>query len=340
MANYCTLFDSGYLDRGIALYQSLEKVSNDFWLYIFCFDDVAYNILKKIDFPRVVLVKEEEFLDERLQMIKKDRSRAEYCWSSTPRIIEYVLDNFDVDSCTYIDADMLFYADPNTLIDAIPQKDSVSIIGHRYANNFAKKNREKKYGKYCVEFNTFKNDEDGRRVLNWWKEKCYGTCSMEADGETYGDQKYLDYFCDNFAGVYEQEHYGAGVAPWNVSDYRLIDEEGGIISLKYKNKEICPLIFYHFQGLNVLNDSSVHIAVYNELGKMDKKLINRLYKSYAQTLVSVRKRIREEFGYEIKVHGSKKYERMAFKSLRDTITYVLVCMTILYRGRKNIIEVE
>lgn len=33
MANYCTLFDSGYLDRGIALYRSLEKVSKNFAFY-------------------------------------------------------------------------------------------------------------------------------------------------------------------------------------------------------------------------------------------------------------------------------------------------------------------
>lgn len=33
--NFCTLFDSYYLDKGLALYSSLEKVSEDFTLYVF-----------------------------------------------------------------------------------------------------------------------------------------------------------------------------------------------------------------------------------------------------------------------------------------------------------------
>ena len=46
MMNFCTLFDSYYLDKGIALYQSLEKASDDFHLYIFCFDDKSRDVLK------------------------------------------------------------------------------------------------------------------------------------------------------------------------------------------------------------------------------------------------------------------------------------------------------
>ena len=46
MMNFCTLFDSYYLDKGLALYSSLEKVSEDFTLYVFCFDEDSYEILK------------------------------------------------------------------------------------------------------------------------------------------------------------------------------------------------------------------------------------------------------------------------------------------------------
>lgn len=45
MFNFCTLFDSYYLDKGIALYESLEKVCKDFHLYIFCFDKKAKSAL-------------------------------------------------------------------------------------------------------------------------------------------------------------------------------------------------------------------------------------------------------------------------------------------------------
>ena len=43
---FCTLFDSYYLDKGLTLYHSLKKVSDQFKLYIFCFDDSSYEVLK------------------------------------------------------------------------------------------------------------------------------------------------------------------------------------------------------------------------------------------------------------------------------------------------------
>ena len=45
---FCTLFDSYYLDKGLTLYHSLKKVSDQFKLYIFCFDDSSYEVLKDL----------------------------------------------------------------------------------------------------------------------------------------------------------------------------------------------------------------------------------------------------------------------------------------------------
>ena len=55
---FCTLFDSYYLDKGIALYRSLERCARDqFTLYIFCFDDKSYDILESMHLSNAVLVK-------------------------------------------------------------------------------------------------------------------------------------------------------------------------------------------------------------------------------------------------------------------------------------------
>ena len=47
MMNFCTLFDSFYLSRGLALYESIKEHTEDFHLYIFAFDDITYEILNK-----------------------------------------------------------------------------------------------------------------------------------------------------------------------------------------------------------------------------------------------------------------------------------------------------
>ena len=39
---FCTLFDSNYLDKGLALYHSMRKYIGNFTLYIFTFDVMRY----------------------------------------------------------------------------------------------------------------------------------------------------------------------------------------------------------------------------------------------------------------------------------------------------------
>ena len=46
MLNFCTLFDSNYIDRALVMYQSLEAVLDDFKLYVIAFDLKCEEILK------------------------------------------------------------------------------------------------------------------------------------------------------------------------------------------------------------------------------------------------------------------------------------------------------
>ena len=87
MMNFCTLFDSYYLDKGLALYSSLEKVSEDFTLYVFCFDEDSYEILEKKSFSHMVVLRQNVFETDELLALKRERSKAEYCWTCTSVII-------------------------------------------------------------------------------------------------------------------------------------------------------------------------------------------------------------------------------------------------------------
>ena len=71
MHNYCTLFDSNYLTRGLAMYESLKKNSNKFHLYIFSFDDRSYSVLKELNLESATIIKLEEFEDDELLEVKK-----------------------------------------------------------------------------------------------------------------------------------------------------------------------------------------------------------------------------------------------------------------------------
>ena len=97
MYNFCTLFNSNYLSRGLAAYYSLEKVCRDFHLYIFAFDDQTFEILNKLNLHHATVISLEQFEDGNLLRVKGDRTIAEYCWTATPATIYYALKNFNVE---------------------------------------------------------------------------------------------------------------------------------------------------------------------------------------------------------------------------------------------------
>ena len=260
MINFCTLFDSYYLDKGLALYDSLKCVTNDFTLYIFCFDDKSFDILNDMQLKNAVVLHQSCFETESLLQKKQERSKAEYCWTCTSVIISYVLDNYDVDNCTYIDADIYFFANPRILFDEIDtEKPDAVIVEHRFKPDDYGKKLEQRNGKYCVEFNYFCQTENSRRILQWWQDKCFEWCYDIPEPDRMGDQKYLNFFPQKFERVHELQYLGGGVAPWNLERYTLCSQNGTEIIMSDAKKGKFKLVFYHFQNIRYLPGNRVNI---------------------------------------------------------------------------------
>lgn len=284
--NFCTLFDSYYLDKGLALYASLEKVCSNFTLYVFCFDERSFEILKEKEFPRMVVLHHSVFETEHLLELKKERSKAEYCWTCTPVIIEYVLAHYSVESCTYLDSDLYFYADPSILFEEIEAAGADAVISpHRFKDNAYGRRLEERNGKYCVQFNYFRQTENGRRILGWWKEKCLEWCYDIPEPDRMGDQKYLNDWTSRFEGVWELRHLGGGVAPWNLEQYRFCDSKGESVMMETSDGEIFPLVFYHFQNLRYLPGHRVNIKSQTK----NKRLKYQIYIPYLKEIEAIRK---------------------------------------------------
>lgn len=281
MYNYCTLFDSNYLTRGLAMYESLKRYSDRFHLYIFAFDDRSYELLKKLNLEFVTVVSLQEFEDDELLALKSGRTAGEYCWTCTPSIIKYSIEKYNLDSCTYLDADLYFFSNPAILIKEMGEK-SVLITEHRYTPEY---DQSATSGIYCVQFMTFKNDTNGMRVLNWWRESCNTWCYARFENGKFGDQKYLDDWTTRFDGVHVLQHLGGGVAPWNIQQYKLEEKP-------------FELVFYHFHGLKFLPDEKVELGSY-KLRKFDLKM---LYKPYLAHLEKIKKQIDNSYDY----HGTSK----------------------------------
>jgi len=117
---------------------------------------------------------------------------------------------------------------------------SVAIIPHRFPAKIA---RLAKFGTYNVGWVGARKDDEGRRVIEWWRQKCIEWCHDYVDGDRFADQGYLDAFCGLSPRVKIIEHIGANLAPWNIGHYRIAFESGEV------RVDDRPLIFFHFQGL-------------------------------------------------------------------------------------------
>jgi len=284
MFNFCTLFDSNYLSRGIACYRSLEKHCDDFHLYIFAFDEKSYNILKKLELKKATIISLKEFEDVELLKVKPTRSIAEYCWTSTSSTILYVLKKFNVDNCTYIDADIYFYSSPKVIYDEMGDK-SILLTEHRYSPQY---NKELKAGKYCVQFVIFKNDERALKALNWWRDRCIEWCYNRFEDGKFGDQLYLDDWTERFEGVHVMRNLGGGLAAWNIQQYYFESDNENLVGSEIKSGKKFKPVFYHFHYLRFFKNDQI------ELGRrtLTKNALNTFYKPYIWFLEEIKSEIR------------------------------------------------
>lgn len=276
--NFCTLFDSNYILQGLVMYQSLRQCCSDFHLFVFAFDSDTEKILRSEKLECMTVIGLSEFENDRLLAVKSSRTKGEYCWTCSSSSILHVLSNYEVQSCTYIDADLYFWSDPSILIDGM-KNSSVLIVAHRYSKKF--KYLEVESGRYCVQFVTIKNDENGLRVLNWWVDKCIEWCYNRIEDGKFGDQKYLDYWPILFPGVQECIHEGAGLAPWNISDYKILKD--GVIN--DHTNQFWNVIFYHFHGTKFCRNKYVFLAGSSYF--LSNAVISRFYKYYIKSAVQI-----------------------------------------------------
>ncbi len=284
MMTFCTLFDSTYMSRGMAMYRSLCRHCDSFHLYVFAFDDYCYSFFLHNNFENITVISLKEFEDRELLIAKGNRSKGEYCWTCTPSTVLYVLEHYEVDNCTYIDADLYFYSSPQVLIDEVGD-DSVMITEHRYTKKY---DQTKTSGKYCVQFVFFKNDERARKVLEWWRKACLEWCYDRQEDGKFGDQKYLDDWCTRFEGVHELQHLGGGVAPWNMQQYTFVNRKGKLCGIENSTKKVFDVVFYHFHALYFL--SPVFFLFAADYDKKIKGIFRSFFIPYNIEILRIRRK--------------------------------------------------
>jgi hypothetical protein len=300
MYNFCTLFDSHYFSRGIAMYESLVRECEDFHLYIFAFDDACLRALKSLTYPHMTVISLSEFEDDELLKVKPSRSIAEYCWTCTSSTILYVLKNYRADQCTYLDADLYFFSSPAVLFEEMGDS-SILITEHRYTPKYDK---AKARGTYCVQFISFKNDTRGLKALYWWRDRCLEWCYARLEDGKFGDQLYLEDWTIRFEGVHVLQHLGGGLAAWNIQQYDIYLCNGKLLGKEYRTGKEFPAVFYHFHYVRLFRNGFI------ELGRreLSSAVLDLLYRPYVQILQNLGIQFKN-ISLSFDPHGMSDYRR-------------------------------
>lgn len=228
MLIFCTMFDSNYISKGLALFRSLQSTSCKFEMYVMAMDRKCQTVLSELPFDFLTVECIGDIEDPELWNASQNRSRAEFCWTCGPYITDYFLHKYSLPEIIYLDSDLMFYASPEIIQFELKAKNaSVGLSPHFIGKPL--------FGKYCVQYVYFRNDGNGCAALSWWKGECLKWCYSKLEDGKYGDQMYLDYMPDLFDGVCEIENLGAGIAYWNM----------------YDSTQGAAPVFFHFSGLNV-----------------------------------------------------------------------------------------
>lgn len=278
--HYCTLFDSRYLPQGLVLYDSLLKHSSEpFKLHILPLDEVCHQALLYLKLENVAIWNREPFERTGLQ---DGRTWAEWCWTLASIFSEQVMSwlrHIGIQDVTYLDADMMFFSDSEVIHKEIGDR-SIAVIPHRFIP-------EKRYlevnGKFNVSWVTFKNDDIAQECLRTWAWQCRRKCSAT---DECGDQKYLDAWPDKYGRhLAIIENIGAGLAPWNLANYRLL-QNGQRVDLA-DGTDDKPVVFYHYHEFAENADGSFRLTNY----RLRPEDIQLIYEPYLEAYKAAQSKV-------------------------------------------------
>jgi len=278
----CTLFDAGFLAKGLALRASLQRQGRPFRLHVFAMDDFTADYLEQRNDPCLVVIRRADFEDHQLLRAKHGRTRSEYYWTCGSSALLYCLEKLGLPRCTYLDADVSFYG-PGQILETQMGQDSIGITPHNYAAPY---DQNRTHGVYCVQYVTIRNDERGLRALRWWRQQCLAWCYGRVETGRFGDQKYLDDWPERFEGVRVLDAPGVGLAPWNCRNYEIRRNRGSQwVCRDLSNGEEAPLVFFHFHELRFFPNDRIKLVAGGY--EIPPAIFQALYQSYLRELLQI-----------------------------------------------------
>ena len=239
--NFCTLLDSSYLLKGLAVYRSLRTHAPSAKLYVLALDGAVASAFDRLENAYVVPLSFLERGVPELLSIKQERTPQEMAWTLasvfTWKCLQSIQNLYGEEHLAYLDADTFFFDNPGKVYEHYTQF-SVALTPHRFAEK--DKHREKTNGFYNV--NWVQVNRYGLPFLEEWANSAMAWCYNRNDGGLFGDQGILNTLGPKYRAV-DITEVGINVAPWNQLQYNYELRDGKILVSGE------PLVLFHFHEL-------------------------------------------------------------------------------------------
>jgi len=275
---FCTYFDHHYLSRGLALYGSFIEHCKPFELHVLCLSPECFSFLTCVALPGIVPIslQELEMRVPRLGEAKTNRTLIEYYFTCSPLLPLFVLEKNPMASgVVYLDSDMFCFSDVSEILDRCSRW-SVGLSPHRFPPRLK---NEEIHGRFNVGFLWFRNDAVGKETLQWWGDRCIEWCYDRVESGRFADQKYLDQIPVLFPNVWEIDHPGIDLAPWNL-EHETLHRESSHVRLRGG----LPLLIHHFHGLKKRSFGFWDLGLKVYPHNVSKVLIECIFQPYLTSL--------------------------------------------------------
>ncbi|MCH2394346.1 hypothetical protein [Oceanibaculum sp.] len=253
-----TSFSYSYLNRARVLAATLRRQHPDWVLWAVLTDRAPEGFAidwQREEFDRVLTA--EELLGDTAGQWLFGHDVIEACTGVKAAAMQWIMQS---DTCT-----KLFYFDPdiavlNPVTEIADLLDSHSIVltPHQIdpeprARRGAIMDNEMaslRHGAFNLGFLAVRNDQEGRRFVDWWADRLQDWCHDRQDMGVFVDQKWCDLVPCFFDRVKILRDPGCNVASWNISQRRLSFDDQGMARVNGQ-----PLRFFHFTKLGAVGDA-------------------------------------------------------------------------------------
>jgi hypothetical protein len=212
----------------------------------------------------------------------------EFATAIKPFVFEYLFDQHGYERIIYLDPDILVYSSASPILDALDENFMV-LTPHLTKLSHSGKGAISEetilfVGTYNLGFVAFRNDEPGRSVLAWWRERLRGKAYADRMDALHVDQKWMDLVPAFFdEGVCVSRHPGLNVSHWNMHERELsVGPEGYRLDHR-------PLVFFHFSGFDPRHPDAITGSHKQSVLTLEQKPEYReLFADYAAKLLANR----------------------------------------------------